>query len=291
MANLFDLKGGRLLAFIGKLAKVFTAELADAILGDKNADGQDNFELLEAAVTAIQAKLDERENKNPFQLTVEEQITALRNAIKEEGWLITEEQVANLVAAAPAWPKGRDSYRSLRIRFGEGDAGVEKTFEAHAARFKRVHAKNWRWDLLLSGKKPYTAPGKKAEDVERLRLFVGNASHKPTIEWCVIDLEANRQRKNISAVRKSNSLADEGVVLGWLFPKRVEAINYGDWCAWFLGGYELNVPGHDGKSWQGVPWVGRDLDGGTSLLGASWRSSGSSECSVPVSRVSQECQS
>ncbi len=199
---------------------------------------------------------------NPFAQTVEEQVAALRRANEEEGWNIPEETFTRLAETAPAWPQGRDSYRSFRIRFGEGDEGVRRTFEAHAARIKRVfgESKFWRWEYLRS-------------DKANLRLLAGNATHKPVVEWTVVRLDANRQRKSITDVRGPKSLADEGLVLAWLFPKRVEAIDYDKWCAWFCAGYELHVP-EGGKSWQDVPCVGRILDAGEASLGANWRSYG-----------------
>ena len=138
---------------------------------------------------------------NPFAQTVEEQIAALRLANEEEGWNIPEETFTRLAETAPAWPQGRDSYRSFRIRFGEGDEGVARTFEAHAARIKRIFGENkfWRWVYLRSDKK-------------YLRLLAGNASHKPVVEWTIVHLDANRKRKSIEAVRGPKSLADEGLV-------------------------------------------------------------------------------
>lgn len=208
---------------------------------------------------------------NPFVKTVDEQLVSLHLANREEGWGIPYETIAHLAETAPAWPQGRDSYRSFRIRFGEGTAGVAKTFEAHAARIKKVFGpKFWRWEYLRSNK-------------EHLRLLSGNATHKPVVEWTIVHLDANRQRNSIEAVRGPNSLADEGLVMAWLFPKRVEAIDYAEWCAWFCGGYELLVPESD-ESWHGVPCVCRSLNTGKASLSADWRSHDGSGYSVPVSR-------
>lgn len=271
MANLFTVPAGQLNAFTGKLAEAgLTAEIVRA--------ANTNPDIVRAMVEAAQ-KVVETANRNPFVLTVDEQIAALRLANTEEGWGIPEDVFVLLAATAPAWPKGRDSYRSFRIRFGTGDEGVARTFEAHAARIKRVHGdrKFWRWEHLLSGKHPY-----KGENVERLRLLSGNANQKPCVEWCIVQLDANRQRESVASVRGSMSLADEGLVLAWIFPDRVRAIDYDKWCAWFLGGYELNVPGHGG-SWQDVPWVSRSLGTGEVGLHAGWLGHDGSGYSVPVS--------
>ncbi len=221
--------------------------------------------------------------KNPFEMTVEEQIASLRAAYAETFVplgipMISEEEIITLIATAPAWPKGPDCYRVFDLCWGEGRDGVIQTFEAHAARFKRVHAKNWRWNLLLSGNHPY-----KGKDVDRLRLLVGNETHKPCVSWTIVDLSANRQRRSITDVRGPNSLAQVGIILGWLFPKRVEAIDYKEWYAWFCAGYESNVPEYD-ESWQRVPCVNRGLGDGTSSLSASNRGNDSSGYAVPVSQ-------
>ncbi|MEK7994391.1 MAG: hypothetical protein AAB403_11365 [Planctomycetota bacterium] len=259
----------------------FTVELGEAIRKKGGVDRAINALTREFFPPEVAAPPADPQ-KNPFERPAAELVTELRRANTEEKWGIAEDVFVRLLATAPAWPVGRDAYLSFRIRFWEGDFGVERTFEAHAARFKRVHKKNWRWEYLLSGKKSFNK-----EDVERLRLLAGNATHQPTVEWVVIDLQANRTRSDITSVRGPSSIADEGIVIGWLFPKRVEAIDYKEWCAWFCAGYELNVPESDGESWQSVPCVSRDLDSGKARLSASWRSDGNSGYSVPVLR---ECQ-
>ncbi len=223
-------------------------------------------------------KLVVEPEKNPFEMTVEDQIKALRVANEEEGWGITEEVFIRLQETAPAWPKGFDAFRSFRIRWGTGDEGVALTFERHAARFKRVHGdKAWRWELLLSAPTPYNG-----KMVKRLRLLGDkNASHVPVVEWITTDLQAHRNRTSVEAVRSEKSLADEGIVLGWLFPKRVEGIDYKKWCAWYCAGYELNVPEHDGSPWCDVPCVCRDTGDDTRCLYARWHGNDDSGYSVP----------
>jgi hypothetical protein len=251
----------------------FTAELADAVRKEGGAD---------RAIDALRQAFG-LTDENPFAQTVEEQLQRLREQNAAGGWGLdghpyrSMDIFTHLAATAPPWPKGRDSYRSLRIRWGEGDEGVALTFERHAAAMKRVHSKFWRWEHLLSGKHPY-----KGEDVERLRLLNGNATHHAVVEWIVVDLSADRARENIASVRGPKSLADEGLVLGWLIPERVDAIDYKGWCAWFCAGYELNVPGND-ESWRHVPCVDRYRAAGKVHLYASWHDYDDSDYSVPVS--------
>ena len=225
--------------------------------------------------------------RQQFEQTVEETLIVLRQQNDVWKGLGTHPYIPNidevcerLEPTAPAWPKGKDAYRSLRIRFGEGHNGMIQTFEAHAAAIKRVHAKFWRWDLLLSGEHPY-----QDKQVDRLRLLAGNETHHAVVEWVTIDdLSANRKRKDVTSVRGSQSLADEGLVLAWLFPKRVDAIDYDKWSAWFCAGYELSVPGHDDGPWRRVPCVHRCLYDGATGLDAGWRSFDYSGCSVPPLR-------
>jgi hypothetical protein len=116
----------------------------------------------------------------------------------EEKWGLTEADFSRLAETAPAWPQGKHAYRSFRIRFGEGDDGVAKTFEAHYARIMHVFGEGryWRWPNLKSW-------------TDRLRLLVGDHTHKACVEWIVADLDTHRKRDSITAVRGPKSLADE----------------------------------------------------------------------------------
>lgn len=247
MANLFNLDPVKLFSFLGKLDQGgFTVEMAESAEADPD--------IVKAMVLAGQKVMANRV-VNPFAQSVEEQIDALRLANEEEGWGIPEEVIDDLAKSAPVWPQGRDSYRSLRIRFGEGDEGVLLTLEAHIARIGRVFIKDgfWRWPQLLA-------------DVKHLRLLAGNHTHVPVIEWIIVHLDAHRKRQSIEAVRGPNSLADEGLVLAWLCSKRTEAINFAEWCAWFLA-YEIHVPLGE-KLWLSQPCVYRCISTNrVSLLG------------------------
>ncbi len=230
-------------------------------------------DLMKFVVETATAKAD----ANPFEQTVPEQIEALRRQNELGGWGIEEAVFERLLATAPAWPKGKDAFRSLRIRFGEGNEGVALTFERHAEAMKRVHdPKFWRWELLHSAEVPY-----ENKPTKRLRLLSGNETHRAVVEWVITDLSANRKRSDVTSVRGPQSLADEGLVLAWLFPKRVQAIDYDKYSAWFCAGYEVNVPEDDDGGWQGVVIVHRHVDSGKANLRAYWRSNADSVCSVP----------
>jgi len=166
MANLFDMKGGKMLAVLSKVAERMTPEIGEEI--DRGP------KLVDAMMEAARQYLE----KNPFEMSVALQLAILRRANHEEKWGITEEDFIRLVKTAPAWPKGRHAYRSFRIRFGEGSDGVALTFERHVARIKWAFGEKcfWRWEHLHSGKVPY-----KGEPVERLRLLNGDQTHKAVI--------------------------------------------------------------------------------------------------------------
>ncbi|MFA6099293.1 MAG: hypothetical protein WC750_00255 [Patescibacteria group bacterium] len=269
MENLFKVDGGLMWAVLGKIASRLPVDLAKDLNDDPNMIGA----MVNAAI--------EYRDKNPYEMTVEAQLSALHCANDEEKWGITEEDFARLASTAPAWPKGKHAYRSFRIRFGEGDEGVAKTFEAHCARIQHVFGEDgyWRWELLHSGKVPY-----KGEPVERLRLLNGNHTHKACAEWIVADLDTNRKRDSVTAVRGSKSLADEQLVIAWLFPDMIRAIDYKERPGLFAAGYEANVPGHDGGAWQVVVIV--SFDCGSRQVGVYARGRGDafSGYSVPVLR-------
>lgn len=241
------------------------------------ADLAGDDDLMKKWVESLPGLIAARE-KNPYEMTVEEQLNALRCANDEEKWGLTEEDFTRLALSAPAWPKGGYAYRSFRIRFGEGDDGVAKTFEAHYARIQYVFGEGrcWRWELLLSGKVEY-----KGKLMERLRLLNGNHTHHATVEWIVADLDTNRKRESITAVRDSKSLADELLVIGWMFPDMIRAIDYDKLPGLFAAGYEVNVPAHDDEAWQRVVLVNFHRDFRQAGVSASDRSNGASYCSVP----------
>ena len=169
MADLSSVTDGEMTEFKGRLVNgKLTAELLREVNGDEENGAAKA--MVRALIEYLRAKA-EAAIKNPFELTLDEQIAAIRAAFTETFVpkfgvpMIIEEEIANLIATAPEWPKGRDCYRVPDICWGEGREGMILTFEAHAAEFKRVHKKNWRWDQLLSGNHKY---GK--EDVDRLRL-------------------------------------------------------------------------------------------------------------------------
>ncbi len=219
--------------------------------------------------------------KNPYEMSVEDQLIALRRANDEEEWGLTEDDFARLASSAPAWPKGKHAYRSFRIRFGEGDDGVAKTFEAHYARIQHVFGEGryWRWEHLNSGRVEY-----KGKFVERLRLLNGNHTHKPVIEWVAADLDTHRKRDSITAVRGSKSLADELLVIAWMFPDMIRAIDYDRLPGLFAAGYESNVPEYADEAWQSVVLVNFNRDDRQVRVSADGRSNDNSDYSVPVLR-------
>ena len=278
MENLFKIAGGLMWAVLGKLAAKLPAELVDELNNDPK--------MIDAMVrAAYQYREDKRSEtlENPFEMSVELQLTALRRANDEEKWGLTEADFERLASTAPAWPKGRHAYRSFRVRFGEGDEGVAKTFEAHYTRIQHVFGdgRYWRWERLHSGKVEYGG-----KPVERLRLLSGNDTHHACVEWIVADLDTHRKRESITAVRDSKSLADELLVIAWMFPDMIRASDYDKLPGLFAGGYEVNLPGSGDEAWQHVALVHFDRDSREVSVNARGRSDDDSYCSVPRLRES-----
>ena len=178
---------------------------------------------------------------NPYGMQLVDQIDALRRAYAETFFSMFKEpeptpsDLQHLERMAPSWPKGEHAYRGFRIRFGEGSEGVASTFERHVARIKSVFGEKYfvRWNSLLSGSTSY-----QGKQVERLRLLNGNETHKPVIEWIVADLDTNRKRDSVTAVRNEKSLADELLVITWMFPEMIRAIDHNKRPGLFAAGYE-----------------------------------------------------
>jgi hypothetical protein len=269
MESLFKIGGGLMWAVLGKIAEKLPADLAK----DLNCDSA----MIDAMVTAA----IEYKEKNPYEMSIDEQLAALFNANDEEKWGMSEEDFNRLDDTAPAWPKGRHAYRSFRIRFGKGGEGVARTFEAHVARIQRVFGEEgcWRWEHLHSGSVPY-----EGEPVECLRLLAGDHTHKPVIEWIITDLGMHRKRDSVTAVRDSRSLADELLVIAWLFPDMIRAIDCDKFPGLFAAGYEVNSPVHDVEAWQRVVLVNFDRGNCRMLISARERNRADSIYSVPVLR-------
>lgn len=192
--------------------------------------------------------------KNPHAVDYRIQIAALRRMNDKFGWNITEEEFHRLAMDVPEWPTGPDSFRSFELRFGEGDNGVALTFERHMECLEEVYgSKFWSWCYLLSGKKPHRDGG---APIERLRLLMGNHTHRHTVKWCLINLNANRRRKSVTAARGRKSLEHQLLVFAWLFPDAVRDMGYKGIDRLIAAGYELNVPeqGSD-PSWNSVPYI------------------------------------
>ncbi len=169
-----------------------------------------------------------------------------------------EEILRELQETAPDWPKGKRCFRFIQIREGEGDAGVQKTFDLHEQMMQQTFApKWWRWDQIKT-------------DKNHLRLLAGNSTHKSCFGWVCADMDAHRQRDSITAVRSDDSLSDELLAFCWQFPGYCKAIDYEDSPGLFAGGYELSVEGYE--DWGGVPLVYRRLHTGKVQLNAYNRS-------------------
>lgn len=223
-----------------------TTAHADWIRAPRNAEW-----LVETMDQRIKRMSAVSQGENPFKMEVGEQIAALRSANKEEGWSIAEEVFARLESTVPAWPEGRDSYRSFRIRFGEAAAGVRQTFLSHIGRINHVHAHKFGVTHQL--------------DLDRtnLALEAGNVTHRSVVEWTIVHLDAHRELNYIGNVRTPLSLADEGLVMAWLFPARAEAIEvHGSWCGWLCAGYTASVT-EGRKTYYNVPQLRRDSSHGT----------------------------
>lgn len=249
----------------------FSDELAAMIRQKGGADKAVNALLREFGLSGT-AQYPAPSPVAPDSLTVPISVLLHRLASANDwhGWGITSGDIQRLFKTVPDRPEGRSIVRSLRIRFGEGQEGVEQTANAHIAEIVRVHGSNrvWRWKQLRTGKK-------------HLRLLGGNGTHKPVVEWCMIDLDRHRKRAGIAAVRGPESIADEGLVLAWLFPDYPRSIDFAENPGYILGGYELHVPEYSAESWGLVPLVGRNPDADKVNLGGVWQTFDCTDFVVP----------
>ncbi|PIP60309.1 hypothetical protein COX00_03940 [Candidatus Uhrbacteria bacterium CG22_combo_CG10-13_8_21_14_all_47_17] len=184
--------------------------------------------------------------KNPYEITVDQQLTALHRTNDEEKWGITENDFTYLASSAPAWPKGEYAYRSFRIRFGEGGEGVFSTFRTHCVRLRHVFGESHFFHD--TGRLPGSFR-RRMEYREELRLLNGDHTHKPTIEWVTIDLNVHHEFERALVDRSSRSLADELLVLAWMFPDMIRNIDGVNAPGLFAAGYEFVT----NTSGRGIP--------------------------------------
>jgi hypothetical protein len=203
------------------------------------------------------------------------QIRALRNAFEYWEDLLPSRTIERLSAHVPLWPKGMHTYRSFRIRFGEGDEGVKFTFERHLARIRSVFGETHFWLC------PAYFPHQQNEDgtpfkrhvqgskmrkpcmewinegaAPLIRLTKGNKTHTPCIEWVIVDLNADP--KSAKKVESASALADELLTFAWLFPNVLRKMKNPYPLG---GGYEVRTPVLDDKGkvlWDNVLQLGYD---------------------------------
>lgn len=220
-------------------------------------------------------------------IPIPDQIKAVRRAFAETFCKAelglsepTASEIRVFTRAAPPWPESDEfAVRVPRIRFGEADEGVAKTWEAHLARIvavfgDQIHLLPSNITLLRARK--------------RLRLFGGNQTHRPGLTWGTLYLNANRrQRQSISKVRRSVaqtprsvSAADELLVFAWLFPDYIRGIDYRTTFGLCAGGYEYNQH-QDRVPWDRTPSIWRKATGivELSFVGNDFSES---NCAVPV---------
>ncbi|MFA6429623.1 MAG: hypothetical protein WCV84_03970, partial [Patescibacteria group bacterium] len=135
-----------------------------------------------------------------------------------------------------------------------------------------------RWEWLLSGK----APCYRGQPVERLRLLSGNCTHVPVVEWVLVNLHSDPEHASIARAQDSSGLADELLVLVWLFPFLIPAINSDDTPNLIAAGYEVNVPERGGgDTWPYTVVVSSESGGRNVTIGACHRTKGGETLLVP----------
>lgn len=196
-------------------------------------------------------------------------VTSLCQAATEGDWGIKSEDVTSLLDWN-RWPNEipHGCLLSLRIRFGCGETGVRQTFKVLA-------------DWLARACPPKRAvlgrvPGwpRVRDRIAHLSLAVGDETHRPGLEWIVVQPNVNRQRAG-QMLDPANLLADEGLALACLYPELVAAIDYEFQPALILGGYRIGSE---------VIAVERDIDTGGAVLETCSEDDPDSTFSVPIIR-------
>jgi hypothetical protein len=261
MANLFNLKGGKLFSFVGKLAEGgVTAEMAEEIDRDP----------------ALVAMIVEALKKHPRFTLIhglftkpEDQIKRVRELRLERGWGIPDAWLMEAEKSVPKWPDDRLVVATLVPYLGDekdGLNGVERTFQELWAVAAKAQEKSWRWD------------GYDKAGPDRLRLLKG-IEHKPGLRWEVIDVGCNRGKKPVDVRHPERSPSAGILASAALHPEWVRAMDGENVPYVWAPGYEVCFSGEN--PWQDVPDLRFNRFDREIQLGEYWYDSGSSRWAVP----------
>lgn len=207
------------------------------------------------------------DQKNPYECSVQKQISLLKQTNIREGWKIPPDEFDRLAAAAPSWPQGKYCFRSIRHRTGRGQRGVRRTLERHLDVLARQYGAldkelaSWLDALHLN-----------EEDAACARLTLANSdrAHQACLEWVVIDAAAYA-RPSVS--RGPSHLADELLALAWMFPAFFQEAHHHGITEFVALGYRvmglpsgtaaiaLTLTGSTPESWKPSFSLAYDTDG------------------------------
>lgn len=175
---------------------------------------------------------------------------------EQQGWGFSDENFASL-AEAPEWPDGEEA-KLVAVVLVPYLATVQQTFDELWQVAATQQPNSWRWAELHS-------------DPDHLRLLSG-IEHKPGLQWEVIDLGANWDRRDgISpeSVRDPGTSPHAGCLAAAAHhPKWVQAMDGEKVPFIWLPAYEVTVTGRD--PWQRSSRLSWDHGGRGVDLDAYW---------------------
>lgn len=271
MANLFDMKGGKMLAVLSKIAERLPPEVGDAIIDEDS-------NVLDAMVSAAMS-IPRFTLVHGLFLQPEKQIVRVRELNREFGWNISVDEFVAAEESIPKWPENKLVAVTLvpylaDVKDGKDNvmSGVERTFhELWEVAASQQHAKS-RWG-------DYDKAGP-----DKLRLLRGiehplTSSGHSNLRWEVIDLGCNCNKKSMD-IRNSEKSPHAGILASaMLHPQWIRTMD-GDKVPYvWVPGYEVSVSG--GRPWQSVPSL-RFYRGDLRIeLGYGWSGDFDSHWAVP----------
>ncbi len=274
MANLFDMKGGKMLAVLSKIAERLPPEVGDAILDeDPNALN----EIVSAVMNIPRFTLVHgRFNK------LEAQLKRVRELNLERNWGISIGSFDTVERFMPEWPKDKLVAVTLvpylaDVKDDKGKiimSGIERTFHELWEVAASQQLANSRWD------------GFDKAGPDKLRLLKGiehplTSSGSSTLRWEVIDLGCNCNKKPMD-IRNPEQSPHAGILASaMLHPEWIKAMDVDKVPNVWIPGYEVNIFSEDEGPWQGVPNLSFDRDDRRIKLLCGWYDGCCSSWAVP----------
>lgn len=225
-----------------------TTKVTDEVLGKTARQLVDWFERIRKGslnpeeLYQVVKPLLEKGKWGEFFISPSDQLALVRQRNKERGWGFTEDDFTSLREDVPAWPEEKLCAVVLDVSLDTIQRTFEQGWHFTAKAQEELGAGKWRWDEIKS-------------DSKHLRFLQGIEFQPNTLQWRVVDLGANWDKKNgirPKDVRNPKNSPHSAIL--WAasyFPKWIQAMDGVNIPYVWIPGYELTIPVYG--PWSNVP--------------------------------------